>query len=155
MESKLCRGALFLFVLGITGAASWVFLGSTALADPLPEAKYIMPLPEALNAKIELLAACESSGNPTALNPKDRDGTPSHGKYQFKIDTWKRYNRKYNLFPWRGWSEEQWYATMYDGYYQDLIVRAMFQDPAVNLHTEFPDCSRKHKFPARYYAWAP
>lgn len=83
---------------------------------------------------LKRLEKCESGGNPNAINPKDRDGTPSHGLLQFKPSTFAGYTKKYGLPA----------ADLMDPEAQRTIVRHMMDDPNVRWLNEFPDCVRYH-----------
>ena len=89
------------------------------------------------------MRVCESSNNPSAVNPKDSDGTPSHGLWQFKIGTWKHYIKKYDLFNWRNWEEADWWNAIYSRYYQEEVIDNMLLDADVNWKREFPYCSKR------------
>lgn len=87
------------------------------------------------------LRNCESGGNDTALNPKDLDGTPSHGRYQFKDTTFYAYAKKYNIK-----------VTSYlNGDEQELLLDQMIQDNDVDLTWEFPDCTSRIGLPFLNY----
>jgi hypothetical protein len=101
---------------------------------------YSDPVPDL----IDQLLMCESSGNQNAINPRDLDGTPSYGLFQFKPSTWKLYVKKYDLFEWERFDEVDWHNTMMNGELQRIVVELMFRDPQVRLRTrEFPGCSKK------------
>lgn len=53
------------------------------LAEP-PAPAPIVSLSHAQLAWSYALEWCESNGIPSAINPKDSDGTPSYGAFQFK-----------------------------------------------------------------------
>lgn len=90
---------------------------------------------------IEELALCESSGNPLALNPKDRDNRPKHGLYQFDIETWKMYIKRYELFNYEEWEDADWWNAIYSDYHQEIVLREMIKNN-VNLGKEF-GCVKK------------
>ncbi len=93
---------------------------------------------------IDKLMMCESGGNWEAVNPKDLDGTPSWGLFQFKPSTWKLYVKKYDLWEWQNFDDADWWNTMMNGDLQRIVVEKMFLDKDVRLATrEFPGCSRK------------
>lgn len=87
-------------------------------------------------AWVEKLIQCESTGNPQAVNPKDRDGTASYGILQFKPSTFAAYSAKYGIE-----------GELMDAEAQIKIVHAMMDDKSVRWHNEFPDCVRKHGLP--------
>lgn len=85
---------------------------------------------------IDLLERCESSGDPKAVNPKDLDGTPSYGSFQFKPGTFRMYKARYGTE-----------GNMMDRTAQREIVVRMLGDKRVRWGTEFPDCVSKIGLP--------
>ena len=53
-----------------------------------------MPIPD----ELKQLAKCESGLNPQAVNWNDH-GSPSYGLFQWKEDSFWRYNEKYKVLP--------------------------------------------------------
>jgi len=91
---------------------------------------------------IASLEWCESRGFNNAVNPMDRDGTPSYGAFQFKPSTFEGYAVKYEM---QGPSihPDKYVPLMSDvmNYEtQRKILRRMIDDPDVNFYNEFPDC---------------
>lgn len=84
------------------------------------------------------LVKCESGGRPEAINPKDRDNTPSYGLLQFKPTTFDMYKKRYNIE-----------GFMMDPQAQIKIVRRMMDDPKVIWKNEFPDCVSKLGYPPK------
>lgn len=84
------------------------------------------------SAWLDQLAQCESSGNPSAVNPSDVDGTPSYGLLQFKPQTFLMYKERYGIT-----------GELMDPQAQRAIVWRMFDDPLVVWEREFPACVRK------------
>ncbi len=85
---------------------------------------------------LAVLEWCESRGFPDALNPIDKDGTPSFGAFQFKPDTFARYSKKYGID-----------GKLKDYNTQRAIVQRMIGDPEVIWEQEFPDCVRRYGRP--------
>lgn len=83
----------------------------------------------------------ESRGRNSALNPKDRDGTPSYSNFQWKPSTFIWYAKKYKLIP-----EEKTVADfpeLVKNYeLQRNIIRHMINDPDVKWYNEFPDVTK-------------
>lgn len=79
------------------------------------------------------LEQCESRGNPGAINPEDRDGTPSYGLLQFKPSTFEMFAKAYGIE-----------GELMDPDAQRNIVRRMMHDPSVRWETQFPDCVKKY-----------
>lgn len=76
---------------------------------------------------------CESRGLPGAINPVDRDGTPSNGLLQFKDTTFAFFSKAYGI-P----------GEMMDPEAQRAIVRRMMDDPSIKWQNQFPDCVQRH-----------
>ena len=77
---------------------------------------------------------CESRGRPSAVNPNDRDNTPSYGLLQFKPSTFDFFTKAYGL------PEKE----LMDPDAQRAIVRRMMQDPSIRWENQFPDCVKRH-----------
>lgn len=84
------------------------------------------------------LVQCESTGDPGAVNPKDRDGTPSYGLLQFKPSTFAMFSKAYGIE-----------GKLMDPDAQRAIVRRMMGDASVNWHQQFPDCVRRLGLPPK------
>ncbi len=76
---------------------------------------------------------CESNGIDGSINPKDRDSTPSWGRYQFKPGTFTYYQGLYGLPK----------AELMDGEAQERIVEQMIVRGGITWKNEFPECTRK------------
>ena len=91
---------------------------------------------------------CESRGVKTAVNPEDRDGTPSFYSFQFKPSTFLNYGIKYGTVAAKtSPAELSEMLKSYDA--QREIVTHMIFDKSVNWHQQFPDCVRKNGLPPR------
>ncbi len=88
---------------------------------------------------IGVLEWCESRGKGiAAVNPKDRDGTPSYYFFQFKPETFEGYLLKYQLaLPT---SSERVMELMENYELTREVVRRMIGDKDVDWYQEFPDC---------------
>ena len=86
---------------------------------------------------------CESRGQGVkAVNPKDKDGTPSYYWWQFKPETFKAFGEKYGLFE-KGKSIAEIKELM-KGYLLTVQVMVnMIPDKAVDWDNEFPGCVAK------------
>lgn len=71
---------------------------------------------------INHLSYCESRHSNSAYNPLDKT-TPSYGRFQFKTATWHYYLAKY------GYPTAQAAETIWDGEFQEEIVRKILQEP--------------------------
>lgn len=105
------------------------------------------PAPVALSAAqeawIDRLEACESQNDPTAINPKDRDGTPSYYSFQFKPATFRSFGEAYKVLP-RGLTHDELMEALKRRDLQRAIVSHMIGDPSVRWGSQFPDCVRIH-----------
>jgi hypothetical protein len=96
-----------------------------------------------INFLIDELCDCESGCDTLKVNRRDTDGTPSYYCFQFKPSTWRLYVKKYDLFEWQSFYEEDWWNTMASCDLQREVVSLMFRDPDVRLRSgEFPGCSK-------------
>lgn len=92
---------------------------------------------------LDALIRCESGGNPNAINPKDRDGTPSLGVLQFKPSTLYYFAHvKYKILP--DIEEEEIMNLIFDPDLQIRVAKLMILDPQVDLSRQFPDCYRRY-----------
>lgn len=87
---------------------------------------------------LDALEWCESRGVETAVNPRDRDGTPSYGALQFKPSTYAYFAKRYGLAS----------TTDYTNAAQQReIVRRMIADPGMSdkelRARQFPDCIQR------------
>lgn len=81
---------------------------------------------------------CESRGKHDAINPEDRDGTPSYGSFQFKPSTLDYYAKKYGIAT----------TTVMDYKVQRAVIEAMVLDGKnINWSQQFPDCVKKNGKP--------
>jgi len=84
------------------------------------------------------LIVCESSGNPGAINEKDRDGTPSYGLLQFKPATFYGFAKKYLIEATDHMNPDK----------QIEIAVKMIEDRKnIDWWQQFPACSEKIGFP--------
>lgn len=83
---------------------------------------------------VAALEWCESKGKNGAINPKDRDGTPSYGGFQFKPSTLEYYADMYGV--------EMGTTTMdYEVQYATVVQMVLHRDE-INWHQQFPDCTK-------------
>lgn len=94
---------------------------------------------------------CESKGVQTAVNPKDRDGTPSYYSFQFKPGTFKWLVVKYGILNKEDVDTlEKVKKNMADYELQKLIVKHMLFDKNIKFKQQFPDCVLKLGQPPKY-----
>lgn len=87
---------------------------------------------------------CESKGVQTAVNPKDRDGTPSYYSFQFKPGTFKWLVVKYGILNKEDVDTlEKVKNNMANYELQKLIVKHMLFDSTIKWENQFPDCVNK------------
>lgn len=102
----------------------------TKIAEP------VLQQPSAQGIWIYALEWCESHGNPKAINPKDLDNTPSYGAFQFKPRTFSALAKAYGIK-----------GEFMDPIAQQQIVARMINDKSMNLHVQFPGCTKKIGMP--------
>lgn len=127
-------------IVAITVIASTpLFLQKPTHAEPTaPEAPQIT---HAQDTWMRALEWCESQGIPGAVNPKDRDGTPSYSSWQFKPSTLDYYAEKYGVAT----------TTVMDREVQKAVLEQMLLHyDEINWRQQFPDCiNRKIGMPPR------
>lgn len=104
-------------------------------------------------AILEQLVACESGGDPYAVNPEDLDGTASYGCLQFKPSTLLFFGRKYGVIP-EGIEDEEIMNLIFDCELQVAVASRMIEDRGAQRSfwkTQFPGCSEKNGFWENYY----
>ena len=89
---------------------------------------------------------CESHGVVTAINPKDKDNTPSYYSFQFKPGTFRGYGEKYGLIE-IGKTDAEIKELMKNYKLTVLIMEQMILDkdikPIVWRNSLFPGCTAK------------
>lgn len=99
---------------------------------------------------ISALEWCESRGKVTAINPKDRDNTPSYYSFQFKPGTFKYYGERYEVIE-KELSNEVIMEQMKLQEKQKEIVEHMVADQKnIEWSHQFPDCVKKLGKPPVY-----
>lgn len=91
---------------------------------------------------------CESRGDLTAINPKDKDGTPSYYSFQFKPSTLKYYGQMYGLIE-EEISNKVLMEKLKSYELQKSIVTEMILDPGIKWRQQFPDCVKKLGLPPK------
>lgn len=105
---------------------------------PAPEAPQIT---HAQDTWMRALEWCESRGIPGAVNPKDRDGTPSYSSWQFKPSTLDYYAERYGVAT----------TSVMDREVQKAVLEQMLLHyDEINWRQQFPDCiNRKIGMPPK------
>lgn len=99
---------------------------------------------------IYALEFCESSGNNNAVNPKDRDGTPSYYAFQWKPDTFIYYaSKRYKII--RDDLEFADYMNLMSDYdlQLEIIKRMVGERDKIKWLNEFPVCVKKLGLPPK------
>ena len=86
------------------------------------------------------LECCESRGDPKAVNPKDRDGTPSYGLLQFKPSSFAYFVKLYGLASTSDYMDPDM---------QERIVTQMILKGGIEWSHQFPACVKKLGLPPR------
>ena len=80
------------------------------------------------------LADCESDHDPIAINEND-NGSPSYGKFQYKLKTFKWLVVKYNLLDPKNLEEADWINWIMDGQFQtELTLLVIRNEPLWQNH---------------------
>ena len=85
---------------------------------------------------------CESRGVKEAINPNDKDNTPSYYSWQFKPSTFKNLGILYGVLPPET-TNAQIPELIKDYQLQKDIVGFMILDKSTRWQTQFPDCVNK------------
>ena len=118
-------------IIGLAGAR--LLIGET-VPEPLPKPAAVMPaLTHQQKAWLGALEWCESRGRPSAINPKDRDGTPSYGILEFKPSTFALFAGIYGT----GSTTDYMNADE-----QEAIVTQMILKGGIDWAQQFPACTR-------------
>ena len=120
------------------GATLLIAIPATNAINPKPIVHEEVAQKTVLNPKIGLLALCESSNNPKAVNLNDA-GSPSYGLYQYKKGTWISYMKKYNLAPHA--EDAELMNFIYDREMQTLLTQKILEEK--NGWKHWYDCSRR------------
>lgn len=91
---------------------------------------------------------CESRGENSAINPKDKDGTPSYYNFQFKPSTLRYFGEKYGLID-KDVSQETLMELLKRYDIQRGILERMLSDETVNWRQQFPDCVSRLGLPPK------
>jgi len=83
---------LIIAALAIFAAGTWPLVATSEVKAPLAPT-----LSHAQEVWLGALEWCESRGKQGAINPKDRDGTPSYGAFQFKPGTLTGYAAEFGI----------------------------------------------------------
>ena len=96
----------------------------------------VVTLTRPQRAWLGALEWCESRGVATAVNPKDRDNTPSYGLLHFKPSTLALFEKQYGIT-----------GDIMNPDTQEKIVEQMILRGGIDWHQQFPECTRKLGLP--------
>ena len=92
---------------------------------------------------------CESRGVESAINPNDRDNTPSYYSFQWKPSTFLYFAKIYKVIPATTTPTES-SKIMRDYTKQRAVIEAMVLDSKhINWHQQFPDCVARLGYPPK------
>lgn len=102
---------------------------------------------------ISALEWCESQGNLKAINPDDKDHTPSYYSFQFKPGTFRLFGELYGIIE-KGKTNEQIMELIKEHSIQREIVENMVNDKSITSnqwkYRLFPGCVKKLGLPPKY-----
>lgn len=149
MKSKI----KILIGLLVIGLACSLFLGWLESVSRVTYAREEEPKELVTHAQkvwISALEWCESRGRPSAVNKKDKDGTPSYYSFQFKPGTFRYYGEMHGVIS-SGMTDSELMEKMTDQEVQQLIVEHMVQDQKkIKWEQQFPMCVKKLGRPPVY-----
>lgn len=121
------------------------------MVEPLEE-PYIDPLTHQQRVWLGALEWCESKGVHTAVNPNDKDNTPSYYSFQFKPGTFRGYGEKYGLIE-IGLANDEIMEQMKSYEITYKIMEQMILDTDITAkqwrYQLFPGCTAKLGTPPR------
>lgn len=128
---------LVLLIIYITFCVSVFKLGEASMVHEnkisVIEQKPVEPV-EMLNheqrAWLGALEWCESKGKPGAINPEDRDNTPSYGILQFKPETFSYFGKLYGVDG----------DSMDPLAQENIVAHMIMHSDQIAWDTQFPDC---------------
>lgn len=129
MKTYITVGVIAAFILG--AATARVLIGNSIEVVDVP----VTPAPLLSHQQTAWLGAlewCESGGKPSAINPKDRDNTPSYGILQFKPSTFTLFAKEDGLASTTDYMNPD---------AQEAIVTQMILRRNVNWSQQFPVCT--------------
>ena len=92
---------------------------------------------------------CESRGVVTAINPNDRDNTPSYYSFQWKPSTFRYFGEKYGVLA-KGATDAENRERMknYDTQLK-ILDQMIFHHDEINWGQQFPDCTKRLGYPPK------
>ena len=134
-------------IISLVAAATFVQQPATSqkqLVEPLIPENQVSTTTTAI---LRDLRACESQGRDSAINPKDRDLTPSWGRYQFKPSTLYGWGKQYGTIT--DMEPAEIMNVIMDGDLQERTLIEVLKDHQKDKrwwNQQFPDCGNKYKF---------
>ncbi len=140
---KIIYWAILFSAIMATLAVSY----SRAIAPKVSLAEEIKTLPKPIlthqqEVWIYALEWCESRGVKSAINPNDKDNTPSYYSWQFKPGTFKNLGIKYGVLD-PSTTDAQIPELLKDYQLQKDIVGFMVLDKGTKWEQQFPDCVKR------------
>jgi hypothetical protein len=121
----IISGILVIFIANLIASR----LSTTIYTAETPVAHAAIALTHEQQVWLDALEWQESQGKAGAINPKDSDGTPSYGCFQFKPGTFNYYSQKYGIAT----------TSIMSCAEQTAIVTAMIQHRnEIDWHSQFP-----------------
>lgn len=122
-----------LLVVAVALIAAALLWTRPAQSQQIPASAPTPSLDSRQQAWLGALEWCESRAEPGAINPKDKDNTPSYGILQFKPGTFASYAKLYGLGSTTDYMNPA---------EQEAIVTQMILRGGIDWHWQFPSCSR-------------
>lgn len=140
--------------LAIATAVAGAFIGAAiahragaeaATKEEPPQAIEEPALTHAQEVWISALEWCESRGKVDAINPKDRDNTPSYYSFQFKPETFLGYGLEYGILPATTTIDSAAFTEAFKSWEQQrAVVAAMvLHRDEIDWEQQFPDCVKR------------
>lgn len=86
---------------------------------------------------------CESRGVQTAVNPKDRDNTPSYYSWQFKPSTFRYFAFKYGVLATTTSAADLKIAIADYSTEQKVVDQMILHRTEIKWSQQFPDCVKR------------
>lgn len=142
MDDVIKRKLLMVAIIIAATAITILILWPQTMQTQAKQEQKVPVINHRLETWISALEWCESGGIPEAINPKDKDGTPSYYSFQWKPATFKMYAERYQLIE-KDLPAAIVSARMKDYQLQKEIIRRMVDDSKVKWENEFPTCITK------------
>lgn len=145
MINKIKKQIVIILIVLSIGVTVLGFAGVVSSISRVTYKAEIEPGPLVTHAQdvwINALEWCESRGKESAVNPNDKDNTPSYYSFQFKPGTFRYYGELYGVIN-KGFTDEEIMELIKDQKLQRKIVEYMVNDKSVVWEQQFPDCVKR------------